>query len=241
MSLEPVLKAQEGGENRNRRDPAGYFITVFGTPSTKDTWGWRYEGHHIALNYTVVKGEVVASSPTFFGANPAELKTGPRKGYRALAKEEDLARELLTALDAKQKAVAVIDPVAPKDITTMANVKVSPIDPKGLPAAKLNKSQLAVLTNLIEEYTGNMPEDLGTARMDAVKKAGFDKVHFAWLGGPDKGQPHYYRVQGPTFLIEYDNTQNNANHIHSVWRDFNGDFGADLMAAHYQKFHVARR
>jgi hypothetical protein len=240
LSLEPVLRVQEN-DTRGRRDAAGYFFSVFGTPSESATWGWRFEGHHVALNYTVVKGQIVATSPTFFGANPAEIKDGPRKGFRALAGEEDLARELLMALDAKQKTVAVVDPVAPKDITTGNKLKVDPIDPKGIAAGKLNKKQMELLMALIAEYTGNMPEDLGTARMDAVKKAGMDKVHFAWLGEADRGKPHYYRVQGPTFLIEYDNTQNNNNHIHSVWRDFNGDFGADLMAAHYQRFHLARR
>ncbi len=98
-----------------------------------------------------------------------------------------------------------------------------------------------MLLLVLDEYTGNMPEDIGTARMDAAKKAGIDKVHFAWLGGVDKGQPHYYRIQGPTFLVEYDNTQNNSNHIHSVWRDFNGDFGMDLLSAHYRQFHTAQK
>ena len=240
LSLEPVLKEQEK-DTRGRRDAAGYFFTVFGEPSTTKTWGWRFEGHHVALNYTVVKGQVVASSPTFFGANPAELKSGPRQGFRALAREEDLARELLTSLDAKQKPVAVVDPVAPKDITTGNKLKVDPIEPKGIAANKLSKKQIELLMAVIEEYVGNMPDDLGTARLDAVRKAGMDKVHFAWLGQPDRGQPHYYRIQGPTFLIEYDNTQNNSNHIHSVWRDFKGDFGTDLLAVHYQRFHLAQR
>jgi hypothetical protein len=237
LSLEPVLKEQEKNNPPGRRDAAGYFFTIFGEPSTSNTWGWRFEGHHVALNYTVVKGNMVASSPSFFGANPAELKDGPRKGFRALAREEDAARELLNSLDAKQKPLALLDPVAPKDISTMAKVKVDPIDPKGIPSGKLSKQQQGLLMAVIEEYTANMADDIGAARMDAVRKAGLDKVHFAWLGGADKGQPHYYRLQGPTFLIEYDNTQNNNNHIHSVWRDFNGDFGMNLLAAHYQQFH----
>jgi hypothetical protein len=232
LSLEPVLKEQEKNNPPGRRDAAGYFFTIFGEPSTSNTWGWRFEGHHVALNYTVVKGNMVASSPSFFGANPAELKDGPRKGFRALAREEDAARELLNSLDAKQKPLALLDPVAPKDISTMAKVKVDPIDPKGIPSGKLSKQQQGLLMAVIEEYTANMADDIGAARMDAVRKAGLDKVHFAWLGGADKGQPHYYRLQGPTFLIEYDNTQNNNNHIHSVWRDFNGDFGRDLLREH---------
>jgi hypothetical protein len=237
MSLEPVLREQEKNNPPGRRDAAGYFFTIFGEPSTSNTWGWRFEGHHVALNFTVVKGNTVASSPSFFGSNPAELKDGPRKGFRALAGEEDAARALLNSLDAKQKPLALLDPVAPKDISTMAKVKVEPIDPKGIPNSKLNKQQQGLLMAVIEEYTSNMADDIGAARLDAVRKAGLDKVHFAWLGGAGKGEPHYYRLQGPTFLIEYDNTQNNNNHIHSVWRDFNGDFGMNLLAAHYQQFH----
>lgn len=237
LTLEPVLREQEKNNPPGRRDPAGYFFTIFGDPSTSANWGWRFEGHHVALNYTVIKGQTIASSPSFFGANPAEIKDGNRRGFRALAGEEDLARDLLNALDAKQKPLALLDPVAPKDISTMAKVKVDPIDPKGIAASKLNKKQMEMLVGVIEEYTGNMSDDIGASRMDAVRKAGLDKVHFAWMGGPDKGQPHYYRIQGPTFLIEYDNTQNNNNHIHSVWRDFNGDFGANLLAQHYQQFH----
>ena len=239
LSLEPVLKEAEK-DTRGRRDAAGYFFTVFGDPSTSNTWGWRFEGHHVALNYTIVKGVTIASSPSFFGANPAELKDGSRKGFRALAREEDLPRELLNSLDAKQKPLALLDPTAPKDISTMNKPKADPLDPKGIAGNKLNKKQVEMLTGVIEEYTSNMADDIGAARMDAVKKAGMDKVHFAWMGGPDKGQPHYYRIQGPTFLIEYDNTQNNNNHIHSVWRDFNGDFGMNLLAAHYQQFHAGK-
>jgi len=240
LSLEPVLRDMEK-DTRGRRDAAGYFFSVFGEPSQSKTWGWRFEGHHVALNYTVVKGQVIASSPAFFGANPAEIKDGQRQGFRALAREEDLARDLLNSLDAKQKPMALLDPVAPKDIISTNKLKADPIDPKGIPANKLNKKQVDMLMGVIEEYSSNMPEDVGTARVEAVRKGGVDKIHFAWLGGPDKGQPHYYRIQGPTFLIEYDNTQNNNNHIHSVWRDFNGDFGMDMLAAHYQAFHLARR
>lgn len=236
LSLEPVLKVMEK-DNTGRRDAAGYFFSVFGEPSPTGTWGWRFEGHHVALNFTVIKGQVVASSPNFFGANPAEVKEGTRKGFRSLGREEDLARDLVLSLDAKQKAMAVVDPTAPKDIISFNKVKADPLDPKGIASGKLSRKQMDMLMAVIEEYAGDMPEDIGAGRLEAIKKAGHDKIHFAWLGGTDRGQPHYYRVQGPTFLIEYDNTQNNANHIHSVWRDFNGDFGADVLSAHYQQFH----
>jgi hypothetical protein len=235
FSLEEILRVQEK-DTRGRRDPYGYFFSVFGEPSESGTWGWRVEGHHLSLNYAIVGGKTVATSPMFFGSNPAEIKQGPRLGMRALPREEDLARELLLALDAKQKAVAVLDPTAPRDITTANKRKVDPLEPKGLAGSRMNKKQSELLLTLIEEYAANLPEDLGNARMEGVRKAGMDKIFFAWMGGADRGQGHYYRVQGPTFLIEYDCTQNDGNHIHSVWRDFNGDFGTDLLAAHYQQF-----
>jgi hypothetical protein len=238
MSLEEVLRILEK-DSTGRRDPDKYYFSVFGEPSETATWGWRVEGHHLALNFTVVKGQAIATAPCFFGANPAEVKDGPRKGLRTLAREEDVARELLLSLDAKQKSVAVIDQTAPKDILSYNKRKVEAGAPKGIAAAKLGKKQQDLLMALIEEYAANMPDDLAAVRMDAARKAGLDKIHFAWAGGPDRGQGHYYAVQGPTFLIEYDNTQNNANHIHSVWRDFNGDFGDDLLAGHYQQSHRA--
>jgi hypothetical protein len=240
MSLEEVLRVLEK-DTAGRRDPDKYYFSIFGQPSETGTWGWRVEGHHLALNFTVVKGQAIATAPCFFGANPAEVRDGPRKGLRTLAREEDTARELLLSLDAKQKSMAVIDPTAPKDILSFNKRKVDPGAPKGIAAAKLNKKQQDLLMAVIEEYAANMPEDLAAVRLDAARKAGLDKVHYAWAGGPDRGQGHYYVIQGPTFLIEYDNTQNNANHIHSVWRDFSGDFGDDLLAGHYQQSHRAAR
>ncbi|MBI3696103.1 MAG: DUF3500 domain-containing protein [Acidobacteria bacterium] len=235
-SLENILKEMEK-DNAGRRDPEKYFFSIFGEPSESSTWGWRVEGHHLALNFSVVKGQTIGTTPAFFGANPAEVKQGPRKGLRVLAREEDLARELLLSLDAKQRGMAVIDPVAPKDILSFNKRKAEILENKGIPASKLTKKQADMLMAVLEEYAGAMPEDLANARMEGVKKAGLEKVVFAWAGGPDRGQGHYYRIQGPTFLVEYDNTQNDANHIHSVWRDFDGDFGMDLLAMHYQEAH----
>ena len=239
MSLEQILREIEQG--RADRDPDLYYFSVFGEPSESATWGWRVEGHHLSLNFTVVKGQMIATAPSFFGANPAEVKQGPRQGLRALAREEDLARELLNSLDEKQRAIAVIDATAPKDILTVASRRAEIGPPKGLAAARMNKKQAELLTSLLEEYATSMPAELAQARMEAVRKAGPDKIFFAWAGGPQRGQGHYYRVQGPTFLVEYDNTQNDANHIHSVWRDFNGDWGLDLLALHYQQSHQAAR
>lgn len=242
MELEGVLAALEAARraavpqpapaNPLLRDPERYFFSIFGTPSTRNTWGWRVEGHHMSLNFTVVKGTLVAASPSFFGANPAEVREGPKKGTRILGPEEDAARSLIESLDASQRETAIINTTAPNDIVTLANVKIDPLLPAGIPASALTASQRGLLRKLIDVYTGHMADDIAADRLTRIEKAGWDRVTFAWAGPVERGQKHYYRVQGPTFLIEYDNTQNDANHIHSVWREFKGDFGADLLREH---------
>ena len=239
MQLEDVLGALEqrdrdGGRGAEafRREPVRYFFSVFGTPSKKDTWGWRVEGHHVSLHFTVANGTLVASSPAMFGSNPAEVLDGPRKGTRILAAEEDTARALLMALDAKQRTQAVINGVAPNEIVTTNKVAVTPLSPVGLPASAMTSAQRDMLMNVIDVYAGFMADDVAADRMARLKKAGLEKIAFAWAGEAERGKKHYYRIQGPTFLIEYDNTQNNGNHIHSVWRDFTNDFGRDLLREH---------
>jgi TonB family protein len=234
MSLESVLAQLEGPNRRFPRDPELYYFSIFGTPSPKTPWGWRVEGHHISIHFTIVKGEMLSNTPLAFGSNPAEVREGERKGLRALAGEEDRGRDLILALDEKQRAVAIFDQKAPSDILTLAKIKADPLKPEGIPAGQMNKQQKALLEKLIDEYLARMPQDVAVERSKKMRAAGFDKIHFAWAGGVNKGDPHYYRIQSPTFLIEYDNTQNNANHIHSVWRDFNGDFGEDLLREHYR-------
>jgi hypothetical protein len=235
MSLEDVLRILEK-DNGVRRNPDGYFFSIFGEPSEKGTWGYRVEGHHLAFNFTIANGKVV-SSPNFFGANPAEVREGPRKGLRVLHREEDLGRELLTALSAEQKKIAIVDKEAYKDILTAASRKASlQGQPSGLPISKMNGKQKEILQNLIEEYAYTFPDQIAQARLALIKKAG-NNLHFAWAGVEERGGPHYYRVQSPDFLIEYDNTQNGANHIHAVWRDFEGDFGLDLLKEHYAASH----
>ncbi len=236
MELEKVLAALENAQplrlNRFVRDPERYFFSIFGSPSTQNTWGWRVEGHHMSLHFTVVDGKLVAGSPSFFGSNPAEVRDGPRKGTRVLGPEEDSARSLIESLDASQREKAIINTIAPNDIVTMASVKIDPLSPVGIPASELTTSQRALLRKLIGVYTGKVADDIAAERQARIEKAGWDKVAFAWAGPLERGQKHYYRVQGPTFLIEYDNTQNDGNHIHSVWREFNGDFGVDLLREH---------
>ena len=230
MDLENVLRAMENGQFA--RDPQGYFFSVFGTPSAKGMWGWRVNGHHLALDFTVADGSAVDSTPTFFGTNPAEVREGPEKGLRVLGPQEDAGRALLMALDPSQRTTATFANVAPNDIVTKTAAKVEPLVPAGLEASAMTPAQRELLMRVIETYSSQMVEDLAAERMAKIRAAGVEKIAFAWAGEAEPGKKHYYRVQGPTFLIEYDNTQNNANHVHSVWRDFNGDFGRDLLREH---------
>jgi hypothetical protein len=230
-ALETVLAEIE--RNPVRRDPELYYVTIFGEPSADATWGWRYEGHHLSQNWTIVRGRSIASSPQFFGSNPAEVRSGPQKGTRVLAAEEDLARALLATLTEAQRGKAVISPDAPDDILTGDARQAAIQADAGIAAAELTPEQVGMLVALIDEYASAQPRALAQARLEKIRAAGLDRVKFAWMGGTARGERHYYRVQGPTFLIEYDNTQNDANHVHAVWRDFRGDFGEDLLATHY--------
>jgi hypothetical protein len=240
MDLETILgdlegRGRDGGRGRGEgmtRDPGRYFFSVFGTPSKKETWGWRAEGHHVSLQFTVVKGTMVASSPTFFGSNPAEVPEGPKKGLRILADQEDTARALLTSLDATQRGKAVIQNVALNEIVTTNKLDISPLSPVGLAADGMTSVQRDMLMKVIDTYISKMADDIAAERTAKLRKAGLEKIAFAWAGEPERGKKHYYRIQGPTFLIEHDNSQNNGNHIHSIWRDFDGDFGRDLLREH---------
>ncbi len=237
MSLESILGELEGPARRYPRDPDLYHVTLFGTPSDESPWGWRVEGHHLSVNFLVVRGNRIAPTPNFFGANPARVPRGPLTGLRVLAAEEDLARQLLASLGSSKEARAVIDTEAPADIITTAEPRVRIDDPRGLAAAEMTEDQRRLLMDLVVEYTSRMPRDVADTRMDRIEKDGKAHIHFAWAGSKKQGQGHYYRVHGPSFLIEYDNTQNNANHIHTVWRDLRDDWGEDLLRGHYAKSH----
>jgi hypothetical protein len=232
IELELVLR--EMGQNPRVRDPELYYFSVFGSPGPEQPWGVRAEGHHLSLNFTVVGDSLVATAPAFMGANPAEVRVGSRAGLRPLAAEEDLARELIHALDADQRAAAVIANVTPRDIVTGSAARAEPLSPTGIRVTELRADQAQLLVRLIDEYLGRMADPLAEHRRAALEQTDFGEVAFAWAGSLQRGRPHYYRIQGPSFLIEYDNTQNNANHIHTVWRDFDGDFGRDLIREHYR-------
>ena len=215
------------------RDPERYHLTVYGTPSRTAAWGWRFEGHHLSLNFTLAGDRLVVDTPSFLGANPAAVPRGPSAGLRVLAAEEDEARALLAMLTDAQRRVAVFDARTYGDIVTTSAAKVDPLAPVGLPATDMNDAQRAQLVKLVEVYARTFEPALADARMARVRDGGVANIRFGWAGSTGRGRPHYYRVQGPLFLIEYDASQNDGNHVHTVWRDFDGDFGRDLLRAHY--------
>jgi hypothetical protein len=235
MVLESVLHEME---NLNpKRDPSKYHLFIFGQPSTEQTWGWRIEGHHLSVSFTVADGEAIASTPLFLGANPAKVPVGNLKGLRVLGQQEDLGRELVRNLSAEQKEVAVVNQNAPKDVINGPGVVAKSLQPIGLMAKDMTDDQKQRLRRLIDSFVHQIRPELAAADLKEIEDAGFDNVSFAWMGFIQPEKPHYFRVQGPTFILEYDNTQNNANHVHIVWRDFKNDFGKDLLKEHYQSHH----
>lgn len=241
MSLEEVLYGIEGAdeakraETREKRNPEKYYVSIFGEPDAKGSWGWRVEGHHISLNFTIKDGQLLRATPSFLGSNPGEVKEGPLTGLRVLGKEEDLGRELVKSLTDAQWKKANVDAVAPKDVITAAEKKVDPLKPDGLSESELTAEQKAKLHQIISEYVERVNPEIAKETLDSIAKEG--PLFFAWAGGKERGDGHYYRVQGKSFLFEYDNTQNGANHPHSVWRAFDGDFGRDLLAEHLKAAH----
>ena len=236
MALEQILHEMEN--NSPTRDPQKYHFFVFGKPSTVATWGWRIEGHHLSVSFTIVDGKKVVTTPAFMGANPAQVKSGPHKGLRVLSAEEDLGRELVTSLSKEQAAKAIVSQDAPDDVINGPGRKATPLEPMGIAANELNDEQKGTLKQLIGEYVQTIRPDLAEEALANIRENGVDKIYFAWAGGVLPGERHYYRVQGPSFIMEYDNTQNDANHIHVVWRDFKNDLGEDLLKKHYDKAHA---
>jgi hypothetical protein len=200
----------------------------------KQPWGWRLEGHHLSLNFSAVTSELVATTPAFLGTNPATIPFGKDRGKRILAQEEDLAFKLLNSFSREQRTQAIIATTAPRDIITGNDRKARMERFEGLPYSAMNALQQGLFLQLIGEYINNMREEIAQKQFARISGAGFERIHFAWAGMTEPGLPHYYRIHGPTFLIELDNTQDRANHIHSVWRDFENDFGEDLLKRHYE-------
>ena len=227
MSLEGILNDLEKN-GANVRNPAWYFLTIFGTPARTGKWGWRIEGHHLSLNFTIVDGQVASATPAFFGANPAEVRTGQRKGDRVLKDVEDIARDLYQSLDDDQKKTALQAKHFGEPSQYIAAEKIG--KPVGLSATNMNAKQKASLESLLKTYTARMPAPVAEAQWKKVTDGGWDEVYFAYTGGIKDGEPHTYRVQGPAFIVQFLNAQedaqkNAANHIHSAWRELPTDFG----------------
>jgi hypothetical protein len=235
IAHEDILREIEKGQgvaNYMRRQPGLYYTAIFGTPAADAVWGWRFEGHHLSVNVTHAgkDGDIVA--PLFFGSNPAKVLTGPSAGLRILAAEEDEARALMALFSADQKTKVVIAPETTNDIVTTNKPKAEIAQFDGVAAGAMSASQRAQLRKLIEMYAARFPEAQRKSQLARIEKAGFARIHFAWAGSLEVGKKHYYRVHGPTVLIEYDNSQNDANHVHSMWRDLEHDFGGDLLRTH---------
>ena len=234
MYLEQILYEREG---RDIRDSDRYYFTVFDEPSDTGAWGWRVEGHHLSLNITLNDGAVVATSPAFMGSNPAIAREGRHAGLEVLAEEQSVARELLALFEGPARDEVIFDSEAPPDILTGTDRVAEPGEPLGVATGEMTDEQADKLVELLQVYIGRLRPELAQEEFDKIEAAGLENIRFAWAGSAEPGDPHYYRIHGPTFLVEYDNTQNGANHIHSVWRDLAGDFGRDLLAEHYAAAH----
>lgn len=229
IALESVLAEIEKAPER--RDPAKYFTTIFGDPSPDHPWAWRFEGHHLSVNLTIVPGKGISAGPSFMGANPAEVRAGPKQGTRPLAAEEDLARTLAVVLDTAGKQVRFSDK-APADILTAADRRARQLDPVGVAVSEMTAAQKDALLALVSEYANRHRPEIANQDMARIRKE-LDSVRFGWAGSLKPAEAYYYRVQGPSFLIEAANTQNDANHIHTVWRDLKNDFGRDALGEHF--------
>lgn len=242
MALEPVLGDLERAAGRSdwaRRDPGRYWFAIFGEPGDRSAWAWRLGGHHVSVQVTVADGRVIGSAPSFLGANPATVLSGPPAGHRAIDGEEALGRSLLGSLSPAQRRIAVVDPVAPPDILGGNGRRVDPVGlPSGIRHDDLATAQRERLEALIRHYLGRSGAEVAEAEWSRIRAAGLGAVTFAWAGSDLPGRGHYYAIRGPTLVIEYDNTQDGANHIHSVWRDPINDWGEDLLAAHYREGHT---
>ncbi len=230
IHLEEILGNLSG--NPDYRDPEKYYTTVFGNPSTSKPWGVRIEGHHLSLNFTSAGGKVVSVTPAFFGANPAVVPKGPYAGMEVLAEEQRIARRLFHSLDQKQQSAALYRKTPPGDIITQQKKRVQLNAFRGISVKKFTTAQQKMIMDLIRVYTGNFPRRIRRRLFKSFSDVSPKDLFFAWAGGRNRGEPHYYRVQTPGMVIEYANTQDGANHAHTVLRDYDGDFGRDTLAEH---------
>lgn len=237
MDMEVILKALEKLPPENdRRDPEKYYFSIFGKPSVQEPWGWRVEGHHLSLNFSSITGLVAAQTPAFMGSNPAIVLEGPAKGKQILKQEADLAFILLNLFTAEQLKKVVIADVAPNEIVTSNKRKAMLAQPEGINYTQMTPPQQKAFDQLLNVYLNNYKKELAQEFLEKIEKAGKNQMYFAWAGSrePVVGQAHYYRIHNPVVLIEYDNSQNNANHVHTVIRDLTNDFAEDALQSHYK-------
>ena len=238
MILEQILFEMEG---RDIRDPSLYHLSIFGKPDASGTWGWRFEGHHLSLNFTLVNGRIFSVTPSFWGASPAEVKEGAFKGLKVLADEENKARKFVRSLSPPQRNMAILSDKAPRDIYSGQDSTVDRktfFPPQGLPITKMNSRQKGWLNEIVQAYVLKHRPEIVEQVSSRNPLLDPENTYFAWAGSQKAGEGHYYRIQTPKFLFEYDSTQNDANHVHAVWRDFDGDFGRDLLGEHLTKDHA---
>lgn len=231
IALEGILWQMQS--RADFRHPGRYFATLYGQPARDKAWGWRLEGHHLSLNFTAHAGQIVASTPAFWGANPARVPSGSHLGWRALAKQEELAFALLNSLSDEQRSKAIISRQAPREILTGVARRVDPFAEGGLAVESMSVSQRAALTSLIDSFLDTAVDAVAHRVRQRLSDA--DDLRFVWAGATSPGEPHYYRIQSSALIIEYDNYQNGANHVHAVWRDPSNDFGENLLRSHYER------
>lgn len=240
IQLELVLKELENRQQDDKyRDPGNYTFIFFGKPSDTIPWGWRFEGHHISFNFSTIHNKIIAGTPGFMGANPAIVLSGPQKGRQILKNETELGFELTQSFTSQQSAKAIISDEVPSDIVTFNNREAIIKNPQGILYAEMNTTQQKILLQLLSVYVNRYTKLFADDMMHEIEEAGLENLRFAWVGSKEHaiGNPYYYRIQGPTVIIELDNTQNNANHVHSVVRDLKHDFGGDELLQHYQEYH----
>lgn len=241
IELENILREVEGrSQSDTYRDPLNYYFTIFGTPSSSKPWGWRLEGHHITLNFSSVNATLESSTPSFFGSNPAIVPSGTEKGKQILKEETDLGFSLVNSLSGDQLGKARFSETAPHEIITGNDRRATELSPKGIRYTEMDESQKKQFLRLLDVYVKNYAFGFSSKLMDKIKNAGIENLYFAWAGSLKPGAGHYYRIQGPMLLIEYDNTQNNANHVHTIVRDLTNDFAEDILREHYEKEHKAK-
>jgi hypothetical protein len=240
IQLEEILRlVEQRPQNDNYRDPGKYYFSIFGEPDPTAPWGWRLEGHHLSLNFSSLNQRLISGTPGFLGANPAIVLSGPEKGKQILKDETELAFVLLRSLDEAQLEKAIFSKKAPFDIITGSSRKAMISEKQGISFAELNAGQQRSFLELLSVYVHRYTRLFAKQMMLDIESAGLDNLRFAWAGDrqPGPGHPHYYRIHGPTLIIEYDNTQNNANHVHTVTRDLKHDFGGDELLKHYRADH----